>query len=90
MGTVSREEEASGLAKHGVQTEGQGIEKTIDSKGGTRLAKTVLVVEDSNRDKDMIITDSKKVAEDFGARLQEIDDDLSIDPIISNLNNSGP
>ena len=50
----------------------------------------VVVVEDSNQDKDMVIMDSKKVAEDFGARLQEIDDDLSIDPIISNLNNSGP
>lgn len=50
----------------------------------------VVVVEDSNRDKDMVIVDSKEVAEDFGARLQEIDDDLSIDPIISNLNNSGP
>ena len=50
----------------------------------------VVVVEDSNQDKDMVIMDSKKVVEDFGARLQEIDDDLSIDPIISNLNNSGP
>lgn len=42
-----------------------------------------MVVDDSNRDKDMVIAD-------VGARLQEIDDDLSIDPIISNLNNSGP
>lgn len=49
-----------------------------------------MVVEDSNRDKDMVIADSKKVAEDFGVRLQEIDDDLSTDPIISNLNYSEP
>ena len=48
-----------------------------------------MVVKDSNRDKDMEIADSTKVAKDFRARLQEIDDDLSIDPIISNLNNSG-
>lgn len=73
-----------------LHTECQGTEKSIDSKGGTRLAEMVVVVEDSNRDKDMVIVDSKEVAEDFGARLQEIDDDLSIDPIISNLNNSGP
>ena len=44
----------------------------------------VVVVEDNNWDKYMVIAESKKVAEDFGARLQEIDDDLSIDPIISN------
>ena len=48
------------------------------------------MVEDSNWDKYMVIADSKKVAEDFRARLQEIDDDISIDPIISKLNNSGP
>ena len=50
----------------------------------------MVVVEDSNRDKDMVIANSKKVTKAFGARLQEIDDDLSIGLIILNLNNSRP